>query len=138
MSLFGEVAPATRQRSHLETVALRKGGAKPHEECFSFRALGKPGATNGDVLVKFSPCRLLTRGPRKGQRTWHGEATEVVVTDAEWREEERRYENETTRCHVCFGEGREVAGVHRDQGPRYRECRRCLGSGSAPKAGGGS
>lgn len=118
--------------SHLETVALRKGRAKPEEAMCGWRIVGS-NPECGDVLVTFGTFHVLTRGPRKGRRRWNKPLREVVVTEAEVRDEERAYEATSGHCHRCHGKGAEWAGWSAKTGTKTAPCRRCGATGIAPR-----
>lgn len=70
-------------------------------------------------------------GPRKG-RINHKHCTAektVTITEAELAEAIAAYEAETGYCTSCSGSGQAVAGWNRDEGTRFKTCKRCSGTG---------
>ena len=116
--------------NHLTEVARRKVGAPSEWEVFAWEMIGD---TNDFVVTGGIP-RLLTRGPRKGQKTWDGPSQKAVVTQSELHAEHARYELATGKCGDCFGSGEVFAGWSVSEGTRMKSCRRCGGSGNQPKA----
>ncbi len=112
-------------------VAKRKVG-DPKWEWFSSERIG-----DGDFLMEGGEPRTISKGPRKGHRTWKHlaphEKKKVVVTQAEIQQAEADYERDTGKCNVCGGSGQEWRGWSRDNGDRFRPCLRCDATGAAPK-----
>lgn len=116
---------------HMNTVAARKAGDIPGWEPWFYERVG------GGLIIKGGIPRLISKGPRKGKKTWDPkESQTVVVTPEEVEREYQRYEAETGKCGECFGDGKVVAsaGV---SGTTYRECKVCGGSGKAKCVGPG-
>src|SRR3990167_10787897 len=68
------------------------------------------------TIYSGGPYRLLTRGKRKGLKTWDKVAHRCAGTDAEHAAECLRFEAETGSCSTCGGDGQEWAGWHREDG----------------------
>jgi hypothetical protein len=89
---------------------------------------------DGHFLVTGAVCPMFTRGPRKGLRNWaqRDKATErtLVITPAELRACQLRWEVASGRCHACAGTGQENMGWTKEQGTILKTCRRCTGSGT--------
>lgn len=115
-----------RNNLFLGVVAARKAGIEGWEP-YKFEKIGSDA-----VAVTGGIPRLLTRGPRKGRKTWDGKGTTEVVTSVEMELEFKRYEADTGKCGDCLGERRVYAGWHHIEGTRYRPCKRCGESGKAP------
>lgn len=115
---------------HAETVARRKCHAPEGFEVFKWEAIGSDA-----VSLTGGIPRIITRGPRKGKKTWNKcIVTTEIVTKSEADAEQDKYEKETGRCGECMGEGKLLSGWSRDSGYTYRECSRCKGSGKADEA----
>jgi len=112
---------------HLSSVAIRKRGV-PGWEPYRWAVVG-----SDTVAVTGGIPRLLTRGPRKGQKTWDGPGQTEYVTRAEQDAEFVRYENDTGRCGECFGSGEKLKSWHHIDGATYMPCPRCNGSKEAPR-----
>lgn len=112
----------TTKITHLYAVAIRKSGIEGWEP-YAWERVGE------DVMLTGGIPRLLTRGPRKGQRTWDGKGTSVVVTRGEESAEEARYVAETGNCGKCQGDGKVFASWSIADGTKYRECKPCTGTG---------
>ena len=110
---------------HMDVVAKRKAGNIEGWEPWYYERLG------GGVVIKGGIPRLITRGPRKGEKTWDTQNSQTVVVSSEDIDREfHRFEAETGKCGECMGEGKTVAsaGV---SGTTYRECKVCKGTGNA-------
>jgi len=78
--------------------------------------------------------RILTRGPRKGKKSWRSCAFDAAVTI---RHEAHNawlaaWEGDTGHCCDCEGTGQRVASWSRETGHEYKPCKRCDASGIAP------
>ena len=77
-------------------------------------------------------------GKNKGYPNWskRDKATErtFVVSTAARRAAEAHHEVTTGDCSACHGNGTAWCGWSREEGSRYRHCKRCNGTGVAPKA----
>jgi hypothetical protein len=114
-----------RRICHMDAVAIRKSGV---EGCEPF----KYGAVGDDSVITGGIPKVLTRGPRKGRKTWDGcKESPVVVTRVEQADEEARYVAETGNCGKCYGEKQTFASWDHIEGTKYRECRKCAGTGKA-------
>lgn len=111
---------------HMDVVAIAKSGVEGWEP-FKYEMIGK------DSLITGGVPRILTKGPRKGRKTWDGAGTAVVVTKDEVEAEAARYTAETGNCATCYGEGKVFASWHHIEGTTYRECNVCTGTGKAPQ-----
>lgn len=108
----------------MDTVAIRKSGIEGWEP-FYYERVGDDG-----ILIKGGIPRLLSKGPRKGKKTWDEKSsTKVVVTGSEIEAEEARYSEETGNCAECCGEGKTVCSWSATDGTKYRECKCCAGTG---------
>lgn len=114
----------------IATVSREKLGMPIEWECYKWEKIG----TTDDVLVTGGLPRLITRGPRKGRKTWDGAGAKVVVTQGEIEAAKLAYEAETNRCHRCGGDGQEWCGWSAAEGNRYKPCTRCNATGVAPSA----
>lgn len=110
---------------HVEAVAKKKMNI-PGWEPYAWELIGTDG-----MLVTGGIPRLLKSGPRKGEKTWDGKGSQVVVVKAEIDQEVLRYELETGKCAECMGEGKRPAGWSEETGPRFKPCEKCAGSGVA-------
>lgn len=123
------------KRPDLRTeIAKARVGDPKWEPCI-WRAVGDRDK-GGAVIISGGEPRMMTRGPRKGQPSWahipKDHLVDVVVTEAELRAAELKYEADTGNCLNCGGSGQEVASAGVG-GTQYRQCYRCKGSGEAPK-----
>lgn len=116
----------TRQ-SHIDTVAIRKSGVEGWEP-FRYEFI-EPDST----LVTGGIPRILTRGPRKGKKTWDGKGTRTVVTRAEIEAEKQLYASVTGHCPECYGEGQISVGWSAAEGTKYKPCSHCDATGKAPR-----
>lgn len=113
------------QVCHTDAVAIRKSGIVGWEP-FAWEVIGTDG-----MLITGGVPRHLTRGPRKGQKTWRGsKSSKVVVTRTEVDCEEARYMAETGNCGKCYGIGRVMVGWSVAEGEKYSACKACGGKGS--------
>ena len=83
------------------------------------------------LLVRMKEEYIKTAGKNKGKRGWRGEERTCFVTYAEEKHERASWEKETGKCSNCGGDGQELAGWSAATGTRYKQCRRCNGSGNA-------
>ena len=113
---------------HDEAVVRRKLGELPD----NWAICGWERIGNDTTVYRGGLYRLLTRGKRKGLKTWDKVTHRCAVTDAEHSAECLRFEAETGTCATCGGDGQEWAGWHRDNGNYFRKCSRCAGSGKPP------
>ena len=77
------------------------------------------------------PIGTVSRGPRKGRTRWppKSECDIVWMQDSEINETMRLWEIETGKCSACRGNGNSIVGWSREGGNKYRECKKCSGSG---------
>jgi len=108
---------------HMIEVAKRKSAIDGWEP-YRFEVVGKDA-----IMFTGSIPRLLKRGPRKGEKTWDGKGTRVVVTDAEGQAEQLRYEESTGNCGNCFGKREVFASWDYKTGTKHKECSACSGTG---------
>jgi hypothetical protein len=98
----------------------RFGSMEKYEGCFV--TVGEP--------------RILTRGKRKGERSWShlkkSEMERIRITVEQEQAAELEYEATTGNCHNCGGGGEQWDGWSAAEGSRYITCRRCKGTGEAP------
>ena len=116
-----------RRINHAANVAKRKLSPLPSGFEFSGWEIVGPDT----VVFRGGVARKISRGPRKGQRTWDKITHKVAVTKAEEQEEVNRYESETGKCAECGGTGEMWAGWNHKTGHCYSECTKCSGSGAA-------
>lgn len=110
---------------HTDAVAIRKAAIDGWEP-FAWEVIGTDG-----MLITGGIPRLLTRGPRKGKKTWARSASsKVVVTRVEVDAEEARYVAETGNCGKCYGIGRVMVGWSATEGEKYSACKACDGKGA--------
>jgi hypothetical protein len=109
-----------------EAIAIEKSGVDGWVP-FRYELIGK-----SDTIITGGVPRVLTRGPNKGERRWDGEISRVVVTQSEIDAAMAAYENTTHQCAECEGTARVVVGWSAADGTKYRECKRCDGTGAAP------
>lgn len=117
--------------NHIDAVAIRKC-AREGFTPYSFEVLdvSPERYATSDTLVKLGKERILSRGPRKGKKTWDTKNHQVVVvTHEEEQGERRRYRAETGNCDVCMGSGQTLKSWHHIDGATYRPCASCQGSG---------
>lgn len=107
-------------------IARRKLGGDPGLKWVSAKAV-----TGGFLIEMGKPTRTYAKGPRKGKDDWRKvETKQAIVTKEETEATELAYEAEG-KCSNCDGEGRESAGWSAAEGTKWRECRRCKGTGKA-------
>jgi hypothetical protein len=91
------------------------------------------------LLVTGAVCPPKKTGKYKGRPNYKGRdrSTEarIGLTYAEIDATRLAWEAETGKCSECQGSGQEWAGWSKDEGNRFRPCRRCGATGTAPKAG---
>lgn len=97
----------------------------------TFRFLGWEATDDGGSILTGGQTRELTRGPRKGRRTYSGQKFRVVVTRAEEDAERDEYERTTGFCAACVGSGRQFEKWSKDHGTWYGDCEKCNGTGKA-------
>ena len=113
----------------IEVVARKKLNPAPEWEYFAWERIGE----TDDLIVTGGVPRLMTRGPRKGKKTWDGARDKVVVTRAEIDAAHLAYESETGKCFKCT-DGQAWCGWSAADGHRYKDCSRCNATGVAPSA----
>lgn len=113
---------STELPSHMDVVAMRKAGIEGWSP-FKYQLIGDDSVITGGIP------RIITRGPRKGRKTWDGEGTSVVVTRAEVEAEAQRFASETGKCSRCYGKGEVFHSWHHKEGTTYRQCSSCAGTG---------
>lgn len=93
-------------------------------------------ATGGYIVDGCVPYGTYSRGPRKGKpRYSHPKATDrrtIIVTTDQVQAAASAYES-CGRCWQCKGSGKEWSGWSAETGTRQRTCRRCQGTGKAPR-----
>lgn len=115
---------------HAETLALKAAGKTREDGWSAYSWLMKGAGTE----VKVAPHRLLKSGPRKGQKTWSPrKGATTIVVDRDVVAEARRFERKDGRCAKCIGEKQTMVSWHHERGATYAPCRRCGGTGRAPK-----
>lgn len=129
------VAPAEKPHRdcHYEAVGRRRLGNLPMTwSAYEFRMMGD-GKDRTHCMMHFAPHRLKKSGKHKGQKTWDvKQRRQVLVSTSEKEAEERRFEAEDDRCYVCYGDGQEFGSWSVENGTRYRQCKRCGGTGKPP------
>lgn len=71
----------------------------------------------------------MKKGEKKGKRVYAKEKTIYWIRDSQVKETIRNWEIETNICYKCKGTTQELAGFSKENGPKYRECRKCGGTG---------
>ena len=81
------------------------------------------------------PTEFYSRGPKKGKPKWLARYCYSVLqfSPAEIEQVRLKWEDETSKCSACGGDGQELFKISITNGNSYRECRRCGGTGVAPK-----
>jgi hypothetical protein len=79
------------------------------------------------------PIGTISRGPRKGSPKWPKESQRYFVKWDDFEKLKLDWELETGKCYVCDGTGQELIGSSVSEGDRYRQCKRCGGSGRTPQ-----
>ena len=114
----------------MERAALRKLGiADPSWGAFHFMAM-EPS----DVLVEVAEFRIVTKGKRKGRRSFFGHERRCVLSQADLDAERVRYETESGECADC-DKGQRVTGFTQ-AGLTFKPCERCNGTGKPTRAAG--
>ena len=108
---------------HVLNVARRMTD-RPTAVCRSWECIGEP-------------TRAIRVELADDSETWPNRQSVDVLTTT-LAAEPARYEAETGQCGECGGDGQEWRGWSRDGGHRWRECRRCAGTGNARGAKGGA
>lgn len=128
-------APAEKPHRdcHYEAVGRRRLGNLPMTwSAYEFRMMGD-GKDRTHCMMHFAPHRLKKSGKYKGRKTWDVKQRRQVLVSVEEKEaEERRYEAEDGKCYVCFGDGQDFASWSVEGGTRFRQCKRCNGTGKPP------
>jgi hypothetical protein len=116
---------------HLSSAARRKLNKPDGWQVVRWEAIGD----TDDLLIGGGvPVGIYQRGPRKGRPKFAPPFDQCVITKAELLTERLRFEADTGKCYACEN-GQEWAGWSRDDGNRFRTCRRCNGSGTAAPTG---
>lgn len=99
----------------------------------TFRFLIWKATDDGGSILEGGPTRIVTRGPRKGRRSFvdKGRLTTIIVTRNEEDAVRAEYERETGHCSACLGSGREFAKWDHVTGTWFRTCKKCDGTGKA-------
>lgn len=118
---------ACKRINHMEVVALRKIGNPT-----GFTLCGWEILDDDTTVVRM--CLELPRVEGEKIR-WTGEAKKACVTEAEVKAEEVRYEAETGMCADCGGTKETWAGWSKNEGNKYRPCRKCGATGKASAVG---
>jgi hypothetical protein len=122
--------------SFLDMTVRKKIGLPVEWEIFAWSLIGncKEDWDRGDMLVSIGVPRRLKSGPRKGKKTWRGcETRKCVVSRVEVNQTAEAWERETGKCMDCYGTGNKWSGWSRENGDRFKPCKRCEATGSAPK-----
>ncbi len=79
------------------------------------------------------PIGVAKSGKRKGEPIWppRKECQKLWIRIGDRDETMRLWEVETGKCSPCSGIGTEWAGWSATEGSRFRECRKCSGTGKA-------
>jgi hypothetical protein len=93
-------------------------------KAYSWEPCDEDSIVTGDV-----PDGVYRSGKRKGQPRYKGPGRKVIVTRAELQAKAIAYEAETGKCWDCKGTGQAWGGWSKADGPRYRTCSRCSGTG---------
>ena len=116
----------------VEVVAKKKLNAPDDWSICGWERIGD----SNDLIVEGGVTRLLKSGKNKGRRTWLDSViSKCCVTDGEVVNAKREYEAETGNCAICCGTGQACSGWNCDSGHSYITCKRCDGTGKAPKGG---
>jgi hypothetical protein len=110
---------------HRKAVGLRKLGSPIGFEFYRWEVI----SGDSTLLTGCVVTRTYSKGPRKGRPVYDGQAMKAVVTEDEEQAECVRYESETGQCGTCGGDGKEFDGWNHNTGTKWRECRRCSGTG---------
>ena len=112
----------------------RKGRSKLSvEKDFEFYLFERVGDGN-DMILTGSVPRLISKGKRKGEKTWDKKNDKtVVVTEEEAGQQFLEYEKKTGKCGRCFGKGEVFKSWNHKKGTAYMPCRKCNGTGSSAK-----
>ena len=87
----------------------------------------------GSIVTGSIPTGVYRSGPRKGEPRFNGPKRRVIVTSEEMVTRAAAHEADTGQCWDCKGSGQTWAGWSKEDGTRCRTCKRCSGSGEAPK-----
>lgn len=109
---------------HYETVAAEKAGNIQGWKVFYYeRAIG-------GLIIKGGVPRIISKGPRKGEKTWdEKEAQTVLVSHHDAERAAEQYALRTGNCPVCFGEKKLLHGYSATEGDTYKPCKDCDGTG---------
>lgn len=131
--LFAELDPVkenepvkTKAPDTLSIIARRKLNLPDVYTCCGWRRVDPDG-----LLVNIAEEYIKQSGKNKGKRGWRGKERTAFVTYAEEIAERVSWEKSTGKCSTCGGDGKEICGWSVESGQKYRECKRCNGSGQA-------
>ena len=126
--LFEQQVPAKTQRPNTLTMIARRKLQLPD----TYTCCGWTRVDPDGLLVRMKEEYIKASGKNKGKPGWRGEERTAFVTYAENKAECAAWEKSTGKCSTCGGDGQEWDGWSAKDGTRYKECRRCSGSGNAP------
>lgn len=80
------------------------------------------------------PGAVFERGKNKGKPNpaKYTDKRELVITPDDMAAIRAKWEDETGKCHACYGEGKTVASSSVEHGRTYRDCKRCHATGRRP------
>jgi hypothetical protein len=80
------------------------------------------------------PTGIYSHGSKKGRPKWPAKRNCNVLqfSPAEIEQVRLKWEDETGKCSACGGDGQELFKIS-IEGNSYHKCRRCGGTGVAPK-----
>lgn len=114
----------------LERIAKRRSESPGFEICMM-----RVRKDRESFEVEGAVPRILTRGPRQGEKTWwNTHRQRFVVTIEQLDAEATAYESETGNCARCFGKGEVFARWHHETGTTYRPCPSCGATGKRSAA----
>ena len=110
----------------------------PDWKCSCWEWVGEPGGVVGVNKLDGAVYPPITRGERRGEPNWRKpvewskKTVYIAPSDhAAWLLE---WERKNNRCSKCMqNKGQEWFGWSVNDGARYRQCRRCGGSGLPPE-----
>jgi hypothetical protein len=121
---------ATTQPPDLHVLTARRVHSLPPEwRACVYRSLHPLGFE----LTGAEPIGTISRGPRKGRPKWppRNQWRAVLVSAEQVAETRRQWEADTGLCSYCGGSGQQLKGVSVAEGPSYRTCGGCGGTGQA-------
>lgn len=79
----------------------------------------------GGCIVEIMSTTTFQKGKRKGERKYLKPGIKVLVGPQDLLAAKEKWQQETGRCHTCFGNKLIMVGWRKGEGRYYRECKYC-------------